>query len=314
VAEARRQERTSLRTAIDGYAADLRRRRIVAADRWERLLRKELLERLGNVPVATLDRRTLVAVLAEAEAAGLPGRAAGLRQRFSGFLSWCLAQDLIDASPLAGWRKPRASKAERIDRPGRALADHELAPWWRAVDASPDPIFRIYLRFLLLTGQRRSETAVARWSNVDLAAARWLVPATDAKNGRAHVVPLAPAAVALLRALPRRSDCDFVFFGRGDRPLSGFSKRIRPVVAATAAAGLAHWTLHDLRRTCRSGLATLGVPAEVAEKALNHVPGNELVAAYDRATREDAVRAALTAWAEHVTDLVEGLAAPARAA
>ena len=70
---------------------------------------------------------------------------------------------------------------------------------------------------------------------------------------------------------------------------------------------LAPWTLHDLRRTMRTGLGKLGVPPHVAELAINHVKGG-VEAIYDRYRYQREIAAALAQWAEHVLALVEGRA------
>jgi integrase len=48
---------------------------------------------------------------------------------------------------------------------------------------------------LLLTGQRREEVAGMAWGELDRKAALWTIPASRAKNGKAHLVPLAPAVI-----------------------------------------------------------------------------------------------------------------------
>ncbi len=70
------------------------------------------------------------------------------------------------------------------------------------------------------------------------------------------------------------------------------------------AAGLdAPWTLHDLRRTFRSGLTALGVEESVGEIMINHRP-ETLRSIYDREPRLDARRAAAKRWAAHLAGLV----------
>ena len=64
-----------------------------------------------------------------------------------------------------------------------------------------------------------------------------------------------------------------------------------------------HWTLHDLRRTTRTGMGKLGVPPHIAELVINHVKGG-VQAIYDRHKYEREIKAALALWAEHVTAVV----------
>jgi hypothetical protein len=59
------------------------------------------------------------------------------------------------------------------------------------------------------------------------------------------------------------------------------------------------WTLHDIRRTVRTGLGMLGVAPHVAEAVLNHLPA-KLIRTYDRNTYEPEKRAALELWASHL--------------
>jgi integrase len=169
---------------------------------------------------------------------------------------------------------------------------------------------------LLLLGQRRTETAHMRWSDLDidpdLATGAWTAPAEITKSGRAHRVPLPRAAVAIIQRQDRLASSPYVFAGRGSVAMAGWAKRLRPVREATAAAGMAPWTPHDLRRTMRSGLSALGVDATTAELMLNHAVNDELAQAYDR--HDYWRRRVDTAgrWAEHVLGLVESAARKAR--
>jgi hypothetical protein len=83
-----------------------------------------------------------------------------------------------------------------------------------------------------------------------------------------------------------------------------FLKKVNARLVA-AATPIAHWTLHDLRRTMRTGLGRLGIRPDVAEMAINHVKVG-IVAVYDRYRYEPEIAAALAQWAEHVMAVVEG--------
>jgi integrase len=68
------------------------------------------------------------------------------------------------------------------------------------------------------------------------------------------------------------------------------------------------WRVHDLRRTCATGMEDLGIPTHIVETALNHVSGAKagIVGVYQRAEHKEAVRAAFEAWAKRVIDIVGG--------
>jgi integrase len=213
--------------------------------------------------------------------------------------NWAVEQDVISVSPCAGL-KPPAAEVSR----DRVLADHELGQVWRAcdglgrsVDWMGNEVTRPYgavVRLLALTGQRLREVSEMRWSELDLDARTWSLPRERCKNGHAHVVMLSEQAIAILKALKPPVSVDLVF------GVSGFSRAKK---ALDAVAKLSTpWTLHDLRRTCASGMARLGVPPHVVEAVLNHKSGQVrgVAAVYNRYSYSTEKREALALWAAHV--------------
>jgi integrase len=89
-----------------------------------------------------------------------------------------------------------------------------------------------------------------------------------------------------------------------NKPVSGFVYAKQRVVHHIASAE--PWRLHDLRRTCVTGLARLGVPLHVADKILNHQSGSisGVAAVYNRFSYLDARREALCTWGNFVEALV----------
>jgi integrase len=301
-AEATR-ERNRLGPALDAYDADLARRKVVKRNEVMSLLRRELLKPLGNADLSALRRNDFVKRIGEVEASGRPGAARELRKVTAVFLGWCTDHGKINASPLAGWRRQRRTRAERLERPGRALADWELPELWKAADAQGWP-FAAYLQMLLLLGQRRTETALMAWPDVDLEQAVWTVPPAITKSGRPHKIPLPRQAVAILHKHKRAAKSDLVFPGRRNQPMTGWSKRLPAVYALTTAAGMRRWTLHDLRRTVRTGLGQLGVNPVVAELLIDHAISDDLRAIYDRAEYWPQRIEAAQRWADHVAGAI----------
>jgi integrase len=304
--EMRRKAGALLEPAIERYGEELERRKVVRRREMISMLRRELLTPLGNIDVATLDRAKMVERVEAIERAGMPGKANDFRAKAGAFLNWAASSGLIPANPFTGWRRQRRTRAQRLEQAGRALADAELPILWQAAGAAADVFFGTYVRLLLLTGQRRSETAAMRWRDLDLAAAVWTIPAEVTKAGRVHRVPLPPSAVSMLRALPRFAGTDLVFPGRGGRPMTGWNTRTDALREVTSSQGMSHWTLHDLRRTVRTGLGRLGVDPQTSELLLNHAIGDELAATYDRGDYWRQRVEAAGRWARHVLGLVEG--------
>jgi len=177
----------------------------------------------------------------------------------------------------------------------RALSLAELAAVYEAADRMGYP-FGIIVKLLILTGQRRGEVSGMAWSEFDLGAAVWTIPAARSKNGRAHALPLAPIALDLIKTMPHLSD-RFAFPARGnaEATFSGWSKAKKEL---DAMARVRDWTLHDLRRSMATGCASLGTPPHIVERILNHAGGTfaGVAGVYNRFEYGDEMRAALGAW------------------
>jgi integrase len=229
---------------------------------------------------------------------------------------WALRRRYAVANPLLEMEKPPAPEAR-----DRSLEDGELLDVWTSADSLAAP-FDAFIRLLVLTGQRRSEIAGMAWTELDRATATWTIPAARAKNRAAHIVPLSAAVVTeidrlALKALggewpdkrPAWPESGLVLSTTGTTPISGISKAKASLDAAIHKARakggkepLAHWRLHDLRRTMATGLQRLGVRFEVTEAVLNHISGARggVAGVYQRHEWADEKRTALEAWAEHV--------------
>ena len=87
------------------------------------------------------------------------------------------------------------------------------------------------------------------------------------------------------------------------RPFNRFSRAKRRLDQLSGVTG---WRLHDLRRTCVSGMARLGVAPHVADKILNHQAGtiSGVAAVYQRHEFLAERREALERWGAHVVAIV----------
>jgi len=159
------------------------------------------------------------------------------------------------------------------------------------------------VRLLLLTAVRRSEAARMTWSEVNLDNVLWVIPAHRTKSSAPHEVPLSGMAVDLLRSLPRLAG-DFVFSANGGRaPIKGFGKFKDTIDARAAPPGLMEWRFHDLRRTARTNLSSLGVAPFIAELILGHQQ-KDVHRVYDTHRYQAEKRDALERWANRLRDIV----------
>lgn len=264
-------------------------------------------------PISSITRRDVLDVIDQIMDRDAPATANRTLAYLKRFLSWCVEREILLASPVAGMRRPAEERAR-----DRALSAKEIPEVWAAFDAEGG-MFGSIFKLLLLTGQRRGEVAgltIDELVDLDGAAAQWELPSTRTKNGRPHVVPLAPQAVAILKSRPRFAGSRLLFTAGGKAPTSGLSKakdRIDSIIAANRkAAGIAeampHWTAHDLRRTFSTGThgEPLSVPPHVVEAVLNHISGHRagVAGTYNRALYREEKKRALEAWADYLDRLI----------
>jgi integrase len=274
---------------------------------WGRVMERDVIPAWGARPVAEITRRDVIEFIDGIVARGAPIQANRVLVVLKVFFGWCLDRDIIDADPTARVKKPTKEQARE-----RELRAPEIVAFWHACDDIGEPYGPLF-RLLLLTAQRRSEIAHLEWSEIAEGAKRIEITGAKYKTGRAHLVPLSVAALAILADRPTRGNkSGLVFTTNGKVPVDNFGKAKRQLDAAMLArlreddpaATLPPWIIHDLRRTARSGLSRLGIPADIGERILGHVIGG-IRGIYDRYTFEPEMRVAMERWAAHVAGLVD---------
>jgi integrase len=224
----------------------------------------------------------------------------------------------------------RKRGVEKVGR--RVLDDAEIKTFWRGIVLPPvSRSVGLALRLALLTAARASEVAGARKSefeNLDnLDRATWLIPSERTKNKTGHLLPLPPLAVETVKAAIELSgDGEFLYptrLGRGgpiDRhtltvAMTRFGQNLKGPTAKTWQQEIP--TPHDLRRTCNSRLARMGIPKEIRDRALNHItslrdPESKHYNLYEFQAEK---RAALGKWAAEIQGIIEpAVVVPIRAA
>lgn len=150
------------------------------------------------------------------------------------------------------------------------------------------------LEMTILCASRSGEVLGAQWSEFDLDAAIWTVPAQRMKAGRQHRVPLSAPALELIRAASEARIGDYVFPGqKTDRPLSNMAMEMQ-----LRRMKLDQFTVHGFRSAFRdwAGEET-PFPREIAEAALAHVVGDQTERAYRRGDALERRRELMDAWA-----------------
>lgn len=148
----------------------------------------------------------------------------------------------------------------------------------------------------MLTAVRPGEARGAHWDEIDMDAAVWTIPASRMKAGREFAVPLSTGALDVLaRARKLSGGSSLVFPSRTGGPLP-----LKAPLRVLKRAGVTS-TLHGFRSSARSWMAESGVPAEVAEACLAHVPRSQVVQAYQRSNLLARRARVLQDWSDYVS-------------
>ena len=291
----------------------------------ERLLKVEILPKLGDKKLGALRKAEVHAVLDDIVSRGSPTTANRSLAVLRKLGNWAIERGIIDASPFAGLKPPAPENAR-----DRVLSDDEIRLVWAAFETTGWP-FGSIAQLLLLTGARRDEIAEATWSEIDVGARTWTIPKERAKNGIAHEIPLSDSAIGIIEKLKRiepgrdaegRRAPALTFTTTGLTAVSGWSRAKAQIDAAILDAmketakergedpetvkPLPSWVFHDLRRTAASGMAGIGIPPHVVEAVLNHKSGTikGVAAVYNRYAYATEKRQALDAWARRLAAIV----------
>jgi integrase len=271
------------------YFADMRRRQLRRAHEVEREIRRELMPAWGYRPIGDISRTDIRNVLFPIMHRGHSAQAHHVFSFASRLFNFAIERDLIQHSPCDRI-KPSRLIGPKVVRT-RILTDQELRELWNNNLGYP---WGPFIQMLMLTGQRRTEVAHARWS--EMHGDVWVIPSTRYKTDTAHSVPIVPELQRVLDRLPRGGD--FLFTSNGLKPIAAFSK-------AKNRIPLENWTWHDIRRSMRTGLSALPIPDNVRELVIGHAQRG-LHKIYDRRRYEKEKREALTLWADRLLSIVAG--------
>lgn len=321
-AEAKLDARSTVNKLVTLYKADPR---VTSKRSWTeeaRVLDKDVCPAWGDRALKDISRADVRELVNAKLATGKAVMANRLLAHVSHLFNYALDLELVDANPAARFKKVHTPTRERV------LAREEWTALWAYVlkgtlpQGGTEPgwsaIMRDLFAMLLLTGQRLGEVARMRWADVDLGQRWWTLPAAATKNGLAHRVPLAPAAVELLTRLRPEKDDDvarqvYVFstiaganiYDRAKKAMAVLCRTFRPPKKDDPADATGIWRnvrAHDIRRTVATNLGELGVAPHIISAILNHTDGS-ITAVYNRFRYDLEKREALERWAMRLTQV-----------
>ena len=264
---------------------------------WRRTLEKHAFPAFSDKRVNQITREDVLRVVTPIWTTK-PEVAKRTRQFTRAVLAWAQAHGFVENNVAGEALKGALPAATALRQHHRALPYQDVPQALKAVDASSaSEAVKSCFRLTVLTAARSGEARAARWSEVDLEARTWVIPAERAKTRTEHRVPLSDAATAVLeraRALDDGSGLIFPSPARQGRPLSDMAlvKLCRDCEIDAVP--------HGFRSSFRDWCAETGKPREIAEAALAHtVAGVE--GAYFRSDLYERRRRLMDAWAGYVT-------------
>jgi integrase len=266
-----------------------------------RYLERNVYPVIGSMPVSMVRTEHVRALVFAIRDAGHGQAAVAVRNLLKRVWDYALACGMVADNPARATPVKFISVAKARNR---ALNEAETGMFLRRLDAAPlRPMLQIALRLLLLTLTRKSEVRLARWEHIDFERGEWEVPPEHSKTGTGQIVYLSRQASELLERLRPPAQCvGHLFPALGSDGSSPIGQSTLNRALGRAQRGMAHFTVHDLRRTGATRLSEMGYNPDWIEKALNHkLRGVRGI--YNRAEYGAQRRKMLQEWADSLDSL-----------
>lgn len=291
-------------TTLDSVATDWLgecKKRLQHPEIPARVYKKDISPALGDLPIKQITSGDILSVVRTINKSGRPSIANDALIYFKQLFNHAIKLGATQANPALALNAMDAGGVEKSRT--RSLTFEELSITF-SVLKSNDHIFTrenyLAVALLLCLGVRKTELIAARWEEFDLDNLIWTLPAQRTKTNSEIRIPIPDCLTPWFTELKYRANSsEYLFPNRrhsrrrayiSDDTLNHalakmFGKKVdsnkNPYPNLLGNAGIEHFVVHDLRRTCRSILSELGVPSHVAERCLNHkIRGVEGV--YDR--------------------------------
>jgi integrase len=265
----------------------------------------------------------------EAQRDGVPGRkprqkgvndsrGRAMAAALSVFFGWAKKNRHIGLNPALDLHKPKPARArERVLNAKLDVRKADEVRWfWSACAGISEP-YGALLKLLLLTGCHRDEIAKLTVEEVSDDCTTLRLSGKRVKNHRGFEVYLPPLARDLLVGVKRFVGCRLWFSTNGQTPVASWSKAKRDLDAAMLQLAreergvdyqIEPFRLHDLRRTCATGMAGLKIGPHIIEACLNHISGHKagVAGVYNQETYSEEKKAAWARWAAHLESIING--------
>ncbi|MFZ5757908.1 MAG: tyrosine-type recombinase/integrase [Pseudomonadota bacterium] len=275
----------------------------VHADKLQRRLDKDIYPWLGKRPIADITTQELLKTLERIQERGAIDTARRAQQSCAQIFNYAIITGRATHNPATNLRG--ALRVARQTHHAAIIDPKRVGDLMRAIDAYQGTfVGRSALRLAPLVFVRPGELRHAEWSEIDMKAAEWNIPASKMKMREPHLVPLSRQAVEILEDLhviTGRGKYVFPSNLGGDRPMSE-----NTILAALRNMGFEKTEMsgHGFRAMARTLLdEELGVRVDLIEHQLAHAVRDPNGRAYNRTKHLAERRKMMQAWADYLDEL-----------
>jgi len=267
-------------------------------------LEADILPVIGKFALDEIKRPDLVALVRKVEKRGAFNVATKIRQWLSQIFRYGLAKGAVEANPATDLDVVAAVAPRTQHHPHVQFS--EIPTLLAKLDASKsDPLTRMAIHLLLLTGVRPGELRHAPWTEFDLVSATWTIPAERMKARRSHIVPLPQQAMELLTQLQELSGkYPILFPGRNNRERPQSENTVNKALHQIGYEG--RQTGHGFRHLLSTELNSCGYNRDWIERQLAHGDQDEIRDTYNHAHYLPQRRQMMQEWADKIDALRAG--------
>lgn len=268
-------------------------------------LEQDVYPYVGKHPIKGLTAPEILTLLRRVESRGALETAHRVRQHIGQVMRYAVATGRAERDPTQDLRG--ALPPTKVKHHGSITDPKRIGDLLRAIDGyDGQHITRCALKLTPLVFVRPGELRTAEWSEIDLEAAEWRIPAHKMKMKQPHIIPLSSQAVEILRDIQPLT-------GHGKYVFPGIRSRQRPMSENTVNAALRRMgyepgdmTAHGFRSMASTLLNEQGWHRDAIERQLAHQERNDVRAAYNYAEHLPERRKMMQAWADYLDALREG--------
>lgn len=266
----------------------------------QRSLERDIYPYLGRMPIDQIQRTELLQCLKRIETErGAVDMAKRVCQRCSMIFQFAMDSGLCEYNIA---RDLPAALTQRRVRHHAFLKANDLPDFTRAMDAyQGEPLTKLAMRLLLLTFVRTKELREARWTEINLHAARWDIPAERMKMREPHIVPLSLQSIRVLEAVRSLNIDGSAYVFPQSNPHKPMSENT--ILYALYRMGYrSRTTGHGFRSTASTVLNEARFPVDAIESQLAHSDKNKVRAAYNYAKWLPERERMMQAWADFLDE------------